>query len=166
MDSLSQTLENEMAIKPTEVIESGLIKMRYDKARAAKQIKDFLSHKKLYRQILMCFQHDLGDGDVNISSSGRVHCYLPNLEGFNDRKLTMILDSLLYVNGLEPLPTTDYPNSLNRDFRFEFKYGSSWYETIVVSIAAYVREDSPTCHKVLVGTETRTVETYKLVCTD
>jgi hypothetical protein len=155
-----------MAIKPTELLASGLTKMRYDKMRAAKQIKDFLAHKKIYRQILMCFQHDLGDGDVNISSSGRVHCYLPNLDGFTDRKLTMILDSLLYVNGLEPMQTTDYPNCLNRDFRFEFKYGPSWYETIVVSIAAYVREDSPTCRKVLVGTETQTVEKYKIVCDD
>jgi hypothetical protein len=155
-----------MAIKPTELLESGLTKMRYDKMRAAKQIKDFLSHKKVYRQILSCFQHDLGNGDVSISSSGGVFCYLPNLDGFNDRKLTMILDSLLYVDGLEATKTSDYPNSLNRDFRFEFKYGPAWYEAIVVSIAAYVREDSPTCRKVLVGTETKTVETYKIVCDD
>ena len=155
-----------MAIKPTELLASGLSKMRYDKVRAAKQIKDFLAHKKVYRQILSCFQHDLGDGDVSISSSGRVHCYLPNLDGFTDRKLTMILDSLLYVDGLEPMSTAEYPSMLNRDFRFEFKYGPSWYDTITVSICAYVRSDSPTCRKVLVGTETQTVETYKIVCED
>lgn len=164
MDSLSQTLENEMAIKPTELLESGLTKMREDKRRAAHQIKNFLAQRKVYRQILSCFQHDLGDGEVHVSSSGGIYCYLPNLDGFSDRKLTMILDSLLYVDGLEPTRTSEYASALNRDFRFEYKYGPAWYDAIQVCIAAYVREDSPTCRKVLVGTENRTVETYKIVC--
>jgi hypothetical protein len=84
-----------------------------------------------------------------------VYLQLNNLESFKDAKLMAVLE---YVSVFTDTSTSkDWAEYLNRDFKFTSK-------TIDVSIGAYVKEDSPTCRKVVVGTEQQTIERYKIVC--
>ena len=53
--------------------------------------------------------------------------------------------------------TTDYAGVINRDFNYEMP-------KFEVMLCAYVREDSPTCRKIAVGTETQTVVKYEIQC--
>ena len=78
-----------------------------------------------------------------------------NLDSFKDAKLVAVLEYLgLFSDKLE---SKDWPDYINRDYKFSS-------ETIDVKVAAYVKSDSPTCRKVLVGTEQQTVEKFEIVC--
>ena len=84
-----------------------------------------------------------------------VYAQLRDLESFKDAKLMAVLE---YVSVFSDTSTSkDWAQYLNRDFRFVSK-------TVDVYINAYVKEDSPTCRKVMIGTELQTVEKYKIVC--
>jgi hypothetical protein len=84
-----------------------------------------------------------------------VYLQLNNLESFKDAKLMAVLE---YVSVFSDTSTSrDWAQYLNRDFRFTSN-------TVDVHINAYVKEDSPTCRKVMIGTELQTVEKYKIVC--
>jgi hypothetical protein len=84
-----------------------------------------------------------------------VYLQLRDLESFKDAKLMAVLE---YVSVFSDTSTSqDWAQYLNRDFRFKSN-------TVDVHINAYVKEDSPTCRKVVVGTELQTVEKYKIVC--
>jgi hypothetical protein len=53
--------------------------------------------------------------------------------------------------------TDDWANAVNRDFKYDMgKYG--------VVLCAYVRDDSPTCRKIAVGSDTHTVIKYEIQC--
>lgn len=84
---------------------------------------------------------------------------LPALRGY------VPLDALLMAFVDAPqIKTKDYASSLNRDYYFIYPQEDG--TLIKVAICCYVRSDSVTCTKVLVGSKTRTVvdEEYKLVC--
>ena len=84
-----------------------------------------------------------------------VYLQLRDLESFKDAKLMAVLE---YVSVFSDTETSkDWAQYLNRDFRFTS-------QTVDVHIGAYVKEDSPTCRKVVIGTELQTVEKYKIVC--
>ena len=51
----------------------------------------------------------------------------------------------------------DYAASINRDFRFTT---TKW----TASISAYVKDDSPTCRKVVVGTKMVEQVQYEISC--
>jgi hypothetical protein len=53
--------------------------------------------------------------------------------------------------------TTDYAGVINRDFNYEMP-------KFEVMLCAYVRDDSPTCRKVAVGTDVQTVVKYEIQC--
>lgn len=53
--------------------------------------------------------------------------------------------------------TTDYAGVINRDYIYEMP-------KFEVMLCAYVREDSPTCRKVAVGTDVQTVVKYEIQC--
>jgi hypothetical protein len=80
---------------------------------------------------------------------------LSNLESFKCLELEIVLNTLLNIG--EPGETSDWASALNRDYKF--KLGA-----IDVVVSAYVRDDSPTCKRIVVGTEMRQVDTYKIVC--
>jgi hypothetical protein len=85
---------------------------------------------------------------------------LTNLTGFKDDRLVTVLDTVLSFDP-EGCRSSDYPNNLNRDYRFDFP-GS-----IIVCVYAYVVADSPTCRKVVVGeqyVEARTEYVFALEC--
>lgn len=53
--------------------------------------------------------------------------------------------------------TSDWADSLNRDYDFEV-------DGIKVRVSAYVKSDSATCRKIVVGTETVTTPKYQIQC--
>ena len=80
---------------------------------------------------------------------------LYSLESFKTLKLETILATLNNLGDAKA--TKDWPGSLNRDYKFDLGF-------LDVNVSAYVREDSPTCKRVVVGTKMQQVDTYKIVC--
>lgn len=87
-----------------------------------------------------------------------VNVTMRKLDGFKDDRLSQVLYVVMFLKGVEMSETTDYPESLNRDYHF--KVG----EDITITIGAYVKNDSPTCRKVKVGEEMKLVAQYKIEC--
>ena len=78
-----------------------------------------------------------------------------DLESFKDPKLVAVLE---YFDSLTTYTDSkDWADYLNRDYRF-------FTDAVDVKISAYVKSDSPTCRKVLIGTKVQTVEKYEIVC--
>jgi hypothetical protein len=137
------------------------IKKRYPEI--TKQLADLekrmINANKLHAKLL-----DLGIPGLWNPSHGltscTMGCTLNNLTGFKDERLTDILEKILSLDPTE-CSTSDYPNSLNRDYRFFFP-GS-----IIVTVFAYVLDNSPTCRRVVVGeryVESRTEYEFALEC--
>lgn len=53
--------------------------------------------------------------------------------------------------------TKDWPEYLNREYRYDVS-------GISVCVNAYVKSDSPTCRKVVIGVETKTEPLYRIEC--
>jgi hypothetical protein len=81
--------------------------------------------------------------------------YANNLESFKSGRIVKILQVLEAFGTIEK--TTDWPSLINRDY----KYDMPKYE---VNLCAYVKEDSPTCRKIAIGSETQTVVKYAIQC--
>jgi hypothetical protein len=79
------------------------------------------------------------------------------LDSFKDNRLAAALWFLTSLDGQREVKTSDWAESLNRDYKFEF-------EGFDVIISAYVKSDSPTCRKVVIGTRQEVVNEYKIVC--
>lgn len=77
------------------------------------------------------------------------------LESFKDARLTDFLDKLVAMDG--EMSSTDYASIMNREFDCEFS-------DFRVCINAYVKDDSPTCRKVVIGTKMEEVKEYEIVC--
>ena len=110
---------------------------------------------KLLRTLDRLGVEDLSVGSDPWANRARVNIQLRDLESFKDAKLVAVLEYVAVFT--EHSTSKDWAQYLNRDFTFTSK-------TIDISISAYVKEDSPTCRKVVVGTELQTVEKYKIVC--
>lgn len=87
---------------------------------------------------------------------------LRGIEGFKCPALSAVLE---YCNEkCEPnrTSTSDWAESLNREFRFKLtpKYG----DNCTITVNAYVKSDSPTCRKVVVGTTIEEVKRYEIQC--
>ena len=87
---------------------------------------------------------------------------LRGIEGFKCPALLAVLE---YCNErCEPnsIKTSDWPESLNREFRFNLT--SEFGDNCTVTVNAYVRSDSPTCRKVEIGTTMEEVKKYEIQC--
>ena len=78
-----------------------------------------------------------------------------NLEGFKSLRLESVLWLLEEIGTLRE--QKEYPSCLNRDYKYE-AHGFQ------VRVCAYVKDDSPTCRKVVVGTDTVTTPKYAIQC--
>ena len=97
---------------------------------------------------------------VSVYVSGdeiQISATIYRLDSFKCERLAKLLD---YLNDkVVGDPTTrDWPSSINRDYTFRLPDG------IVVSLSAYVKDDSATCRRIVVGTETKVVEKYEIQC--
>jgi len=82
-----------------------------------------------------------------------------NLESFKQRELVWAIEHLSNeTDKLEgKVSTQDYAEAINRDFRF---YTDKWDAVVT----AYVKSDSPTCRKVVIGTQMVEQHKYQIVC--
>lgn len=145
---------------PNAMFLKGIATVRNEKAQIAKRIKKMHELKPVYHAIFKCFENL---DDVSFSN-GDVFCMMTNLSGFKDTKLESILNKLMDIDGIKVGKTTEYASILNRDFKFEYRYGEHWNDSIRIVISAYVSDSSPTCRRELVSTEYQKVEKYTLVC--
>ena len=84
-----------------------------------------------------------------------VHLTLRELDGFKDQQLTQLLEYFMqYTDKIEEREWAQY---LNKDYTISC-------DDVRISISAYVRDGSPTCRKVAVGTKLEEITTYKIVC--
>jgi hypothetical protein len=88
-----------------------------------------------------------------------VHVSMYSLDSFKQSQLVSVLeylsDKTAELDG--SVNCEDYAASINRDFRFTT---TKW----TASISAYVKDDSPTCRKVVIGTEMVEKTKYQIVC--
>ena len=95
-------------------------------------------------------------------SSFTIALTLRGIEGFKCHALEAVLG---YCNEkCEPnrTSTSDWAESLNREFRF--KLAPQFGENCTITVNAYVKSDSPTCRKVVVGTVIEEVKKYEIQC--
>ena len=119
-----------------------------------------MSNRKLLNKVARMLAKDLSDRDhmwmsSDLDDKPYIGISLYNLESFKCLKLETMLATLIGLGDAKA--TRDWPSSLNLDFEFNLGFFD-------VHVSAYVRDDSPTCKRVVVGTEMRQVETYKIVC--
>lgn len=116
------------------------------------------NRRKLNRigSLLIAAIADDTESTVQYTSPSSVYCVADNLDSFKDFRLEMILNAMENI-ATDAGRTRDWPNSLNRDYHY-------MVDNIAVTVAAYVKSDSPTCRKVLVGTEMVTQEKWEIRC--
>ena len=84
----------------------------------------------------------------------RIHLY--ELDSFKGKKLSAILWALS-CHGEAELKTKEYPNSINRDYDFDFA-------NIRVQVCAFVGAESATCKRIKIGEKTQIVEEFAIQC--
>lgn len=131
-----------------------------DLTRARKYKAALMANRKEIGKIARMLANGLKHEDSifisnNFNSRPYICVSLCSLESFKCLELEVMLATMMNLG--EPANTTDWPSALNRDYKF--KLGA-----FDVVVSAYVRDDSPTCKRVVVGTETQQINTYKIVC--
>jgi hypothetical protein len=131
--------------------------------------EQFKKHRKAMMHIVkMVCPEPIGDrwDDKQYSITTRVdatYCqpqisfYLNNLDGFKDERLEAVLWYLSTLDGSREPRSSEYPQSLNRTYRFDF-------EGFEVRVDATVRSDSPTCRKVVISSELVKQDKYAIQC--
>jgi len=148
-----------MQSKATIAFASGLADASDSIKRSLKAKAILVRDRKMLGKVLRSLDR-LGAEDISVRADAWnnkpvLYVQMYNLESFKDPKLVAILE---YVSVFSDTSTSkDWAQFLNRDFKFTSL-------TIDIHIGAYVKDDSPTCRKVVIGTELQTVEKYKIVC--
>jgi hypothetical protein len=150
---------------PAEIIGSAVRDIDYS-IRDSKARRALLKSGKIRTMLLKLIEplvYAVGNtGSVSVWVSGGtpfVHVSMYNLDSFKQSQLVSVLE---YMNDKTAeldgsVECEDYAASINRDFRFTT---TKW----TASISAYVKNDSPTCRKVVVGTEMVEKTKYQIVC--
>jgi hypothetical protein len=88
-----------------------------------------------------------------------VYISMFSIESFKQDELINALGYLTEITEKDngKITTEDWAAAVNRDFRFETE---DWR----VCINAYVKDDSPTCRKIAIGTEMIERTKYEIVC--
>ncbi len=148
-----------MQSKATKAYASGLADAKWDVVRATNKLNAIKVNRKMLGKVMRTIEKLIAPDDrMFLMTDGylpHVYVNMRNLDSFKDDRLVKVLGYLSET--MDDIQTTDWAQSVNRDFRFNSGTHS-------VAISAYVREDSPTCRKVLVGTELQTVEKFEIVC--
>ena len=122
------------------------------KARLASAKSEMTFMFKILRSVLL--PRD-GVSIANGIERPTLYIHMSGLDSFKSERLTRTLQ-VLEAFGTS-VGTKDWAGIVNRDF----KYAMGKYD---VTLCAYVREDSPTCRKIAVGSETQTVVKYEIQC--
>lgn len=146
----------------SEVFASALNDAQRSVTNARNRLQSLKAQRKqigrLLRTLSMCAQP--ADTDTVISlwmndDQPVISVSMYNLEGFKCLRIESMLWLLEEIGTLTE--TKEYASCLNRDY----KYTVDGYKVI---FNAYVRSDSPTCRKVVIGTDTVTTPKYAIQC--
>ena len=124
-----------------------------DSAKHALAVKGMLRAK--YASVFAGMTHD----ETHLSFSASygepdIHVYLWKLDSFKDERLTTLLERLMDLADPE---VREYPEALNKDYRFDLGDAR-------VHISAYVKSDSASCRRIQVDTKTVEQPVYKIIC--
>ena len=146
----------------SEVFASALSDAQRNVERARNSVLTLKAQRKplgrLLRTLSMCV--DTNNRDTTLSMwmyGGEPHITVSmyNLEGFKSLRLESVLWLLEEIGTLDE--QKEYASCLNRDYT----YIVDGYRVL---LSAYVSGDSPTCRKIVVGTETVTTPKYAIQC--
>ena len=111
----------------------------------------------------------IGDEDHHLSVNVQgwdedeisVYLSLYEMDGMKAPTVVNVLDYLtgLFSESTDEISSKDLATLLNRDFKFK-----SVEKKLTATVSVYVKSDSPTCKKVVVGQETQVVNRYEIVC--
>jgi hypothetical protein len=148
-----------MQSKATQAYAQAIESASYSVASAMRKLNVLKVNRKVMGKVMRALDKIISDDyQMHLMTDGekpKVYIMMRHLESFKDEKLMKVLSYLSET--MDNMHTEDWPASVNRDYRFT----SSTHSAV---ISAYVRDDSPTCRKVLVGTELQTVEKFEIVC--
>jgi hypothetical protein len=150
------------------VFDSALIDLSEGVTNAKKRVSILRSNKARIQKILrpMTFilsSAGLKDTNVFVNSDAysgtfQINAYLYGLESF---KVPVLATLIEYLDGLcdeGQVRTRDWPESINRDYHFTLPKDHR------VSLCVYVKSDSPTCRKVVIGSEMKETFKYEIQC--
>lgn len=124
--------------------------------KAVKLAKDRMLIRALYAPLFTNFTQD---DQVFVSIYGdRIHfnVYMRELDSFKDNRLTHILNTAMETIS-DKVKEQDYAQYDHKEYYINT-------DDVNLCITAYVKEDSPTCKKIMTGMEIKEVPTYKFVC--
>lgn len=144
----------------TIAYDSAMADVNRDLERMRKSKAYLIANRKVIGKALRTLNKSLEKNDhlfVGTDYDSRPYIYVTfkNLESFKCLKLETMLATLMNMG--EAKKTVDWPSSLNRDYKFNLG-------AFDVTLSAFVRDDSPTCKRVIVGTETVQVHRYEIAC--
>ena len=84
--------------------------------------------------------------------------YMYDVEGFKCDEVTARLWALENWKTITKQSVAEYPSALNRTFHYRYEDG------ITISFDVYVKNDSPTCRKVVIGERAEIIKEYALQC--
>lgn len=145
----------------TQLFNAAQTDLRYSIEFAKRRLRDLKANRRKLNAIGAALNVALnGETDgvqVTYNGPNSVYVTMDKLESLKCQRLEMVLNGIMNLPDAEVRGTSDWPNSLNRDYHF-------LVADIIVTVAAYVREDSPTCRKVLVKTELKPQDIYEIRC--
>jgi hypothetical protein len=148
-----------MQSKATMAFASGLAGAKRSVEYATAQLNVLKVNRKLIGKVTRTLGKLMSEGDwINVGVNSNlpyIYISMYDLESFKHDRLAKVLGYLSET--MDNMESEDWAHSINRDYRFTSS-------THGVTVSAYVRDDSPTCRKVLVGTELKTVEKFEIVC--
>lgn len=156
-------MEKKMAKSiPSVVFASTLKDAKADVVIARNKVVALTSQRKpigrLLRKIAKCIDFNDRCNYVHMWVSDNqpvISITLHSLDGFKSLRLESALWLLEEIGTLKE--QKEYPSCLNRDYKYEV-------DGYKVFLCAYVSDDSPTCRKIVVGTETVTTPKYAIQC--
>jgi len=124
--------------------------------KATQLTKDRMLIRALYAPLFANFTRD---DQVFVSMFGdRIHfnVYMRELDSFKDERLLYILNNAIETIS-DKVREQDYAQYDHKEYYITT-------DDVNICITAYVKEDSPTCKKIMTGMEVKEVPTYKFVC--
>ena len=136
--------------------------------RAKERIAVLRSNKsrieKLFRPINLILtgagMENNSHAHVSVRYDDTIHANVTmnRLDSFKAPVLQALLEYFGEMSKPDETRTADWAASLNRDYHFTLN--NDW----TVTVNAYVKSDSPTCRKVVVGTQIEEVTQYEIQC--
>ena len=124
--------------------------------KAVKLAKDRMLIRALYMPM---FANLTDDDQLYISVyDDRIYfnLYMRGLDSFKDNRLTSILSHAIDTITSD-IKEKDYAEYDHKEYRL-------YSDDVYLDIMAYVKQDSPTCKKIMTGMEIKEVPKYKFIC--